>query len=462
MPNDNTKSTDHSVAAKHSVAASHSVARSMEIYERARHLIPGVSQLISRRPARAALGVSPVYAARAKGCRIWDVDGNEYVDWMSAVGPIILGYADEVVDAAVKEQIDRGSVYSLLHETSVELAEELVKLIPSAEMVRYAKGGGEACTVAVRIARGVTGRDKVLFCGYHGWHDWYIAANLGSEKLASHLLPGIEPTGVPSCLEGTTIPFQYGDLNMLEDLLKAHRDEVACIIMEPMRTELPPTGYLEGVRELATRHGVVLIFDEVSSGFRIALGGVQEYSRVTPDLSVFAKAISNGYPMAAVVGRREFMEPATRMFISSAYWDDNIGTVAALTTLRELQRRDAVAHFERLGTAFRERIDRAAAEAGLAASCVGVAAHPRIQFEVEDPERARKVATLFIQENARRGLILSTGFFFNCAHDEAALDYTEVAVRESFAVLAEGLRRDCLDELLECQLQEDLFRRLVS
>ncbi|MFH1567954.1 MAG: aminotransferase class III-fold pyridoxal phosphate-dependent enzyme, partial [Gemmatimonadota bacterium] len=424
--------------------------------------IPGVSQLISRRPTRAALGFSPIYAARAKGCRIWDVDGNEYVDWMSGVGPIILGYADEVVDRAVKEQIDRGSVYSIIHESSVELAEELVRLIPSAEMVRYAKGGGEACAVAVRIARGVTGRDKVLFCGYHGWHDWYIAANLGGEKLASHLLPGIEPTGVPRCLEGTALPFKYGDLDMLADLLAAHGDEVAAIIMEPMRTELPPPGYLAGVRDLATRHGAVLIFDEVSSGFRVALGGVQEYTGVTPDISVFAKAISNGYPMAAIVGQRRFMEPAARMFISSAYWDDNVGIAAALATLRELERRDAVAHFEAIGAAFRERVDRAAAAAGAPARCLGVAAHPRIHFEVEDPQDAKKVATLFVQENARRGLILSTGLFFNCAHDEAALDLTEAVVRQSFAVIAEGLRTGRLDELLQCQLQEDLFRRLVS
>ena len=446
---------------KNTMPAQHSVVRSMAVYERAKEVIPGVTQLLSRRPTQAALGVSPVYAAKAKGCRIWDVDGNEYVDWMSGVGPIILGYADDVVDAAVKQQIERGGICSIVHESAVELAEELVRLIPSAEMVRYAKGGGEACTVAVRIARGVTGKDKVLFCGYHGWHDWYLAANLGGERLDRHLRPGIEPIGVPRVLEGTTIPFEYGDLQMLEDLLKTHGNEVACIMMEPMRTELPPPGYLDGVRDLATKYGVVLIFDEVSSGFRIALGGVQEYTGVVPDLSVFAKAISNGYPMAAVVGKREVMEPASRMFISSAYWDDPIGTVAALTTLRELERRDAVTHFERVGASFKERINRAAREAGVAAECVGVAAHPGIRFQVADAETARKVTTLFVQENARRGLILSTGFFFNCAHDEAALDHTEAVVRQSFAVIRDGLENRRLDELLECEMREDLFRRLV-
>ena len=449
------------MGAKDKLHATHSVARSMAVYERAQAVIPGVTQLLSRRPTQAALGVSPVYAAKAKGCRIWDVDGNEYVDWMSGVGPIILGYADEVVDAAVRQQIERGGICSIVHESAVELAEELVRLIPSAEMVRYAKGGGEACTVAVRIARGVTGKDRVLFCGYHGWHDWYLAANLGEERLDGHLRPGIEPIGVPGVLEGTTIPFEYGDLQMLEDLLKANRNEVACIIMEPMRTELPPPGYLEGVRALATKYGVVLIFDEVSCGFRISLGGVQEYTGVVPDVSVFAKAISNGYPMAAVVGKREVMEPVSRMFISSAYWDDPIGTVAALATVRELERRDAVSHFERIGASFKERINRAAGDVGVAAECVGVAAHPGIRFRVDDPETARKVTTLFIQENAKRGLILSTGFFFNCAHDDAALDHTEAAVRESFAVIRDGLENRRLDALLHCEMREDLFRRLV-
>ena len=257
------------------------------------------------------------------------------------------------------------------------------------------------------------------------------------------------------------MPFAYGDLDQLEDLLKAHGDEVACIIMEPMRTELPPAGYLEGVRRLADEHGVVLIFDEVSCGWRVSLGGVQEVVGVTPDMTVFAKAISNGYPMAAVVGRREVMQPMARMFISSAYWDDNVGTAAALATVRELERLDAPAIFERLGSDFRRRVDAAAAETGAPAKCVGVSAHPGIRFDVP-AELMPKVATLFVQENARRGVILSQGFFFNTAHDDdEALDRTEEAVRGSFAVIADGLRRERLDELIECELVEESFRRLV-
>ena len=440
----------------------HSVHRSLEIYERARALIPGTTQLISRRPTRAALGVSPIYAERAKGCRIWDVDGNEYIDWTSAVGPVILGYADDVVDDAVRAQIARGAIYSIVQESAVELAEELVRIVPSAEMVRYCKGGGEACTIAVRIARGVTGRDKVLFCGYHGWHDWYQAANLGAERLAEHLFNGIEPIGVPRSLEGTAMPFTYGDLEELEGLLQQHAGELACIIMEPMRSGEPPEGYLAGVRDLATRYGVVLIFDEVSSGWRVARGSAQEYVGVTPDMTVFAKAISNGYPMGAVVGKREFMEPASRMFISSAYWDDNIGIAASLACLRELERRDAVAHFNRIGALFKEQVNAAAVAAGLAAQCVGVAAHPSIRIEVDDPAEAAKVNALFIQENARRGVILATGFMFNCSHGESEVERTAAVVEESFGKIAEGLDRGTIDDLLEVPPQEESFRRLVS
>jgi glutamate-1-semialdehyde 2,1-aminomutase len=266
------------------------VARSMELYRRALELIPGGTQLVSRRPTRYAHGVSPVFAARAKGARFWDVDGNEYIDWASGIGSIILGYCDPVIDDAVREQLALGTVYSINHELEVELAEELTRTIPSAEMVRYAKCGGEACAMAVRIARGVTGRDLVLFCGYHGWHDWYLAANLAEEaSLNAHLFPGIEPTGVPKALAGTALPFPSGDLAALGALLDAHRGRVAAVIMEPLRSELPPPGYLEGVKALAREHGAVLIFDEVTSGFRLAVGGAQEYLGVTPDMTVLGR-----------------------------------------------------------------------------------------------------------------------------------------------------------------------------
>jgi glutamate-1-semialdehyde aminotransferase len=425
-------------------------------------LIPGATQLISRRASRFAYGVSPIYAARAQGSHLWDVDGGEYIDWMCGVGAIILGYADPVVDAAVKERIDQGTIFTINHEVEIELAEELVRTIPCAEMVRYAKGGGEACAIAVRIARGATGRDKVLFCGYHGWHDWYMAANLVDDKqLDDNLFPGIEPIGVPRALAGTALPFRYGDLAMLEGLLKQHQGEVAGIIMEPMRSEYPAPGYLEGVRELATRCGVVLIFDEVSCGFRPALGGAQELLGVTPDMAVFAKAISNGYPMGAVVGKREVMEPARRMFISSLYWSDTVGIVAALTTIRELRRRNGVAHIAHITELLQQGLNAAAAEAGAPVRCLGTRAHLSLQFQVEDSLAQKKAITLYVQEMAKRGIIATPGIFVGCAHTEDDVAQTVAAAREAFGIIQEGLTQDRLDDLLECELQTDLFRRLV-
>ena len=439
----------------------HTVARSMELYDRARELIPGATQLISRRPSRFACGVSPVYATSASGARFTDVDGNEYIDWVSGILAIILGYADPVVDDAVREQLSHGTIYSINHEVELELAEELVASIPCAEMVRYAKGGGDACAIAVRIARGATGRDKVLFSGYHGWHDWYLAANLDSSDLDSHLFPGIDPTGVPQCLAGTAIPFPYGNAAALGELLDTHRGQVAAVIMEPLRSEWPPEGYLAEVRRLTSEYGVVLIFDEVSTGLRYSPGGVQPVVGVTPDMSVFAKSISNGYAMGAVVGSRDVMQPAANMFVSSTYWSDTIGLRAALTTLREVRRRNVPQYLVKLGRTLKQRINRAADEAGAPVRCTGVDVNPRLEFSIDDPDLLRRVRTLYIQEMAKRGCHGYTGFGLNAAQGDEEIEQTARAAGEVFAIIAGALERGNVDQLLECDMSEDSFRRLV-
>ncbi len=438
------------------------VPRSMELYARAEQLIPGATQLISRRPSRAAKGVSPAYVARAQGARFWDVDGHEYIDWVSGIGAIILGYCDRVVDEAVRKQIETGVSYSVSHELEIELAEELVSTIPCAEMVRYAKGGGDACAVAVRIARGATGRDKILFCGYHGWHDWYLAANLSEEAtLDAHLFPGIEPIGVPQSLKGTAIPFEYGKVASLSAALDQHRDEVAAVIMEPLRSEEPPEGYLQDVRDLTRREGVPLIFDEVSTGFRLSPGGVQPYLGIEPDMAVFAKSISNGYAMGAVVGRREVMEPAAQMFISSTYWSDLIGIRAALTTLREIRRRGVPDYLQDFGRRIIDRMNETAEETGLAARCCGISVHPHLEFHVDDPAAGRLLATLYVQEMAKRGCHGYPAFYLNAAQGDAELQQTTEAARETFTILRRGLEEGRLQDLLEADLTQDVFRRAV-
>lgn len=438
----------------------HNVDRQTRLFKRACELIPGGTQLISRRPSQFAAGVSPVYAASAKGARFTDIDGQEYIDWVSGIGAIILGYADPVVDAAVCEQISHGTIYSVNHELEVELAEELVATIPCAEMVRYAKGGGDACAVAVRIARGSTGRDKILFSGYHGWHDWYLAANLTAGALDSHLLPNIDPTGVPGCLEGTAIPFPYGDAAALGELLDEHRGEIAAVMMEPLRSDWPPDGYLAAVRKLADEHNVILIFDEVSTGFRFSPGGVQPVLGVEPDMAVFAKSISNGYAMGAVVGRRDVMEPAARMFVSSTYWSDTIGLRAALTNLREVRRRDVPAYVTGLGQAIKSRLNAVAEETGCPVLATGIDVHPRLEFHVDESIR-NKVATLYTQEMARRGCHGYTSFYLNAAQGEAEIEQTVDAARVTFALIQETLDSNSIDEKLTCPPRGDAFRRLV-
>jgi glutamate-1-semialdehyde 2,1-aminomutase len=449
----------------------HRVERSLALYRRALELIPGGTQLLSRRPSRYASGVSPIYAARAQGARFWDVDGHEYIDWASGIGAIILGYCDSAVDAAVKAQIDRGVATSINSELELELAEELCRTIPCAEMVRYAKCGGEACAIAVRIARGATGRDKVLFCGYHGWHDWYLAANhIAADSLNTHLFPGIEPIGVPRSLAGTALPFPFGDLAALGQMLDDHRGAVAAVIMEPLRSELPPEGYLAGVRKLCDQHRAVLIFDEVSSGFRTRLGGIQEYVGVTPDLAVFAKSISNGYPMAAVVGKRDVMQAAGRMFISSTYWSDPIGLTAALTTIRELRRRNVPAVLAQLGSTLQQRLNETARAAGLPATCGGLAVHPAWRFTDcvsagLDADAAalqlRQITTYYIQEMALRGCHGYAAFYLNAAQGAAEVEQTVEAAREVLGGLRDALDTGTLPERLECDLTQDVFRRLV-
>ena len=442
----------------------HDVSRSYELWKKARELMPGGSQLISRRPYVFADGVAPVYAERGKGSRIWDADGVEYLDYGMSVSAVILGYADEVVNAAVREQIEKGSVFTLNSERELELAELLIDRIPCAEMVRFAKGGGEACAMAVRIARGTTGRDTVLFSGYHGWHDWYIAANLLREDaLDDHLLPDIDPTGVPKALRGSSIPFEWGSLPALEAALDRHRGELAAIIMEPMRSELPPDGYLESVRELATREQVVLIFDEVTTGFRHHANGVQDLLGVVPDMASFAKSISNGYAMGAVVGKRWVMEPAAQMFVSSTYWGDLIGIAAAITTLHEIEQRDVPGKLrtygERLQSGMREVLD----EVEVPVEISGLPAATHFTFSApDDAAEVKKRNVLAAQEMAKRGVLMNTAPYHSAAHGDADLSITLDAFREALIVARDAIAKDGVDDVLEATIRPNIFRRMVT
>jgi glutamate-1-semialdehyde 2,1-aminomutase len=322
-----------------------------ELYKKAKTLIPGGTQLLSKRPEMFAPGVWPAYYSKAKGCRVWDLDDREYIDMsIMGIGANILGYADDEVDAAVIDSINKSVSSSLNCPEEVELAELMIELHPWANMVRYTRSGGEAMAVAVRIARTKTKRDIVLFSGYHGWSDWYIAANLGeTDGLDGQLMPGLEPNGVPRGLAGTALPFFFNDIENLAETIKGKESRIAAIVVEPARGEEVPIKYLQSLKETANEIGAILIFDEITSGFRMCAGGIHLRYNVNPDIAVFAKSIANGYAMAVILGTESVMQATQSTFISSTNWTERIGPTAALATIRKYIREEVDKHLAVIG-----------------------------------------------------------------------------------------------------------------
>ncbi len=426
-------------------------------YERAKRLIPGGTQLLSKRPEMFAPGCWPAYARQARGCELIDLDGRRFIDMTtSGIGACLLGYADPDVTAAVRRRVSQGSMSSLNAIEEVELAEELIAIHPWAEQARFARSGGEAMSIAVRIARAATGRERIAFCGYHGWSDWYLAANLGPgepqatgrgrdsvndsspgvDSLRAHLLPGLEPAGVPRGLAGTALPFNYNRLDELSDWLTRQGHQIAAVVMEPTRSVDPDPGFLTGVRELCDRHGVTLVFDEISSGWRLHPGGAHLKYGVLPDIAVFAKALGNGHPMAAIIGRRRLMDAAQGTFISSTYWTEAVGPTAALATIRKLRSLNVVEHVTRIGERMRELWHDLGRRHGLPTQASGHAALLRLGFE---HPQAAAIATLLSVRMIDRGLLVGGGFYPSYAHRDQHLDAFTSAADAVFPELAQAL-----------------------
>jgi len=434
--------------------------RSLELYDRAMQLFPYGTQLWSRSPRLGPFGQAPIYFDRAKGAHVWDIDGNEFIDTAMAMGPITLGYCYDAVDAAAKAMIDRGVIGSLNHKIEIEMAELIGSIIPCGEMFKFCKGGGDADAIAIRLARGYTGKDIVLFCGYHGWHDWYISANLGGgTTLDSHLLPGLNPKGVPSQLKGTSLPFEYNNLDSLKKQLEANKGKVAAIIMEATRFAEPKPGYLQGVRALADEHAAVLIFDEVVTGFRMEGGSAQKYYGVTPDLATLGKAIANGYPLAAVAGKRKIMESQGDNFISSTYYSDTVALAAGVATLKELQAKNVIKANDAAGAKLQAGINAAAQKHGVKAKTMGHASHFSVSFDY-GPETA-KIVTLYSQEMMARN-IFHIGFFYLClGHGDKEVAAILAAVDESLAVVAKAIKEGNVDTVLKAPVKAAGFKRMV-
>ncbi|WP_029896942.1 aminotransferase class III-fold pyridoxal phosphate-dependent enzyme [Desulfohalovibrio reitneri] len=413
------------------------ISKSLNHLRRVKERIPGVSQLLSKRPDRFSEGVWPGYFSRAAGTRVWDLDGNEYLDMsIGGIGATVLGYADPDVDGAVRDAIGNGVASSLNCPEELELADLLCELHPWADMARFGRCGGEAMAMAVRIARAKTGRDVVAFCGYHGWHDWYLAANIGSgDALSGHLQAGLDPLGVPAALAGTAHPFAYNDLEALAAIVEQHGANLAAVVMEPTRGAEPAPGFLPGVRELADSCGAVLILDEISAGFRLTTGGAHLLYGLTPDMAVFSKALGNGYPISAVIGRGEVMDAARYCFISSTNWTERTGPAAALATIGKFRRMDAASHLMRLGQAVQEGLRELAAKHGLPMDVGGMKPMTHFSFKDGDPHALK---ALFVQEMLDRDILASTLCYMMHAHTMDDVGAYLQAADEALAVVAEA------------------------
>ena len=426
----------------------------------AKRIIPGGNQLLSKRSEMFLPNLWPAYYSRASGYTVWDLDNRQFSDLATmGIGACALGYADPDVNSAVKRAVDLGSMSTLNCKEEVELAARLIRLHPWADMARFSRSGGEACSIAVRIARAATKRSKVLFCGYHGWHDWYLAANLEDPtNLDQQLLSGLSAVGVGSHMTGSAVPFKYNDLPMLETLLEKNKGDVAAIMMEPVRGTVPDDGFLKGVRELANRHGAVLIFDEVTSGFRINNGGVHMFYEVYPDIAVFGKALGNGYPISAVIGCEHVMQAAQSSFISSTFWTERVGFTAALATLEKIEATRAWEHLIFCGERVNAAWQSAADLSGIKISVSGIAPLTHIDFICDEPAVQQ---TLYTQEMLRRGYLAGSSVYTSYAYDEDLLSSLHSVFLDVFGVVKSSTENPDQITALLSDVKHSGFQRLT-
>ena len=437
--------------------------KGIALWNRAKKVIPGGSQLLSKRSEMYLPDLWPSYAQRAKGCEVWDMDGNHYIDMtFMGIGTGILGYADPDVNRAVKRAIDQGSMTTLNSPEEVELAELLIKLHPWAHnrgMVRFTRSGGEAMAVAVRIARAASGKEKIAFCGYHGWSDWYLAANLAEKKaLDGHLLPGLKPTGVPRGLRGTILPFSYNKIKELEVLIKKYRD-IGVIVVETVRHDEPKNNFLKKICAIANKIGAVLVFDEITVGWRLTIGGAHLIYGVNPDIAVYAKAISNGFPMGTIVGRHEVMQAAQETFISSTYWTERIGFVAALATIKKLKAHNVPRHIKKIGGMIGDGWKRLAKKHGINLTVLGP--ESLVTFSLNYGKESQAIRTLFTQEMLKRGFLANVSVYVSYAHKEYHVRACLKAVDEVFALLKKAINTKSVHILLEGPIAHIGFKRLT-
>ena len=435
------------------------IKKGIELWNKAKRIIPGGTQLLSKRSEMFLPEQWPSYYKKAKGVEILDLDNNRYIDMsILGIGTCILGYADDDVNEAVKKAIDVGSMSTLNCYEEVELAELLLNLHSWADMVRYAKTGGEAMAIAVRIARAYTKKDKIAFCGYHGWHDWYLSANLSDDKnLDGHLLPGLEPLGVPRCLKGTAIPFNYNRIEELEEIIG--NNDIGTIVIEPIRHYEPEKDFLKKTKKIADEIDAVLIFDEITSGWRMNVGGIHELYNIHPDIAVYGKAMSNGFPMAAIVGKGEVMDIAQNSFISSTYWTERIGPTASIATINKLLGQNVPFHLCKIGNLISDGWCKLAKEHNLKIDIMGIPPLTTFVFDYGDDSQA--LHTLFTQEMLERGFLASKSVYVSYSHTEEHVEKYLENVGEVFRTIKKAIQKNTIYNLLKGPVAHEGFKRLT-
>jgi glutamate-1-semialdehyde 2,1-aminomutase len=428
-----------------------------KLWKRAKQVIPGGNMLLSKRAEMFLPDLWPAYFSKAKGCKVWDLDGKEYIDMsIMGIGTNTLGYGHPEVDAAVMQTVSAGNMSTLNCPEEVYLAEKLIELHPWADMVRFARAGGEANAVSIRIARAASGKDKVAICGYHGWHDWYLSANLSDDKnLDGHLLPGLEPKGIPRNLKGTVLPFNYNNFAELEALVNSH--DIGVIKMEVMRNNEPEDNFLHKVRQLATDKKIVLIFDECSSGFRQSYGGLHKVFGVEPDMAMFGKALGNGYAITAIIGKREVMEATQTTFISSTFWTERIGPTAALKTLEVMNRVKSWDQITTTGRNISTRWKALANKYGLSITTSGIPALAGYSF---NSDKALAYKTLITQEMLAKGYLATTNVYACTEHTENIINGYFEALDPIFALIKECEEGRDILTLLNGPVCHGNFKRL--
>ena len=421
--------------------------KSEAFLDRALSVIPLGSQTFSKSKTALPFGVSPFFVDRAKGSRMWDIDGNEYLDFVNALCCVTLGYCDPDIDAAVREQMNSGVTFSLPHRLETEVAELLVEMIPCAEKVRFAKNGTDATSGAIRVARAYTGRNRVAVCGYHGWQDWFIGSTA-------------RDLGVPAAVKDLTHAFAFNNIDSLQKLLDAHPGEFAAVILEPMNSAYPKDGFLEKVQVAARKHGALLVFDETITGFRYSNGGAQQEFGITPDLSTFGKGIANGYPLSALVGKSEYMKVVDNIFFSGTFGGETLSLAAAKAVLLKLKREPVLETMRERGQKIIEGVNEIVAGLDIG-NVVSISGHPTwsfLAFKEAGGFLPVQIKTLFIQEVFKRGVYTLGTHNLSYSHSEADIGELMACYREVFGLIASGVKEGTLAGLLECEPLPPLFK----